>query len=219
MLLRAASGASGHGIRRAPNHAAAQVGHGQAIGGGAVAQAPVHVRGIFPQRDGEAVAFTAEGAGKGQDAAYRHIDGGELALDGVLDGLAGGGRGRGIGQAGRQLDDARLGDAGRQDGEKPFRRDIQPAAHLHEAGLGLGGQSGLGVGDELADGLPELAIVAFFQLQPGPGDDRHQLLLHGIEPFGGNGGGRHGDGGIAFGELVVRRGRGRVDAMHGYSSM
>ena len=102
MLLRAASGASGHGIRRAPNHAAAQIRHGQAIGGGAVAQAPVHVRSIFPQRDGEAVAFTAEGAGKGQDAAYRHIDGGELALDGVLDGLAGGGRGRGIGQSPRR---------------------------------------------------------------------------------------------------------------------
>lgn len=62
-------------------------------------------------------------------------------------------------------------------------------------------------------------LSLFFQLQPGPGDDRHQLLLHGIEPFGGNGGGRHGDGGIAFGEFVVRRGRGRVDAMHGYSSM
>ena len=98
--------------------------------------------------------------------------------------------------------DAVLFQRRRQHGKQALGGDVQPAAHLHEAGLCLGGQSGPGVGDELADGLPELAIVAFFQLQPGPGDDRHQLLLHGIEPFGGNGGGRHGDGGIAFGVAV-----------------
>ena len=98
------------------------------------------------------------------------------------------------------------------------RGDGQAAAYLHEAGGRGGGQAGFGGGDGLADGLPELGIIRLVQLQTGPDDDGGQLFLHGIEPVRRDDGGRHGYGGIAFGETVVRRGRRGVDTVH-YASL
>jgi hypothetical protein len=106
-------------------------------------------------------------------------------------------------QAVAGFDQARLRGAGDQHGEQAFRRDGQPVAYLHEAGLFLGGQTGAGVINGRGDSLPELGIVTFFQFQTGPGDDRHQFFLHGIQPVIGDDGRRDGDRRIALGEFVV----------------
>ena len=69
---RAARGAGGLGRRRAANEHAAQIGYGQAIGCGAVAQTPVHVRGIVSQRNGETVPRAAECARERHDPTDKH---------------------------------------------------------------------------------------------------------------------------------------------------
>lgn len=70
-------------IRRAPNHAAQQVGHGAALAvAAAVTQDPGRIRFRAAQRYGMAVSLTTEGTGKGHHRAGQY--GGDQYVQGAV---------------------------------------------------------------------------------------------------------------------------------------